>query len=110
MVCMPYVLYNYIHKPLLNIFTAQNLDYIVPINDYVLFTAGLTGDDCRQCVVVDIMNDAIYEGDDQMFSMIVNGGDLGCSSSINNIASVQIIEDANDGNYIYKSLISLKCI
>ncbi len=62
-----------------------------------MFSAGLTGVDCRQCIVVTIVNDAAYEGDDDQFSVVVTSVGLGCSTSANSLATVYITENGDDG-------------
>ncbi len=64
----------------------------------MVFEAGLTGDGCIQCLDITIMNDTIYEGDDQRFSVVGSNVSLGCVFSEDDIATVYITENPEDGN------------
>ncbi len=76
-----------------------NDDY-VPLGTSVVFEAGLTGDGCIQCLDITIMNDTIYEGDDQRFSVVGSNVGLGCVFSENDTATVYIMENPEDGTLL----------
>ncbi len=65
----------------------------------MVFEAGLTGDGCIQCLDITIMNDTIYEGDDQRFSVVGSNVGLGCVFSEDDTATVYIMENSEDGTY-----------
>ncbi|XP_064390869.1 uncharacterized protein LOC135338715 isoform X3 [Halichondria panicea] len=65
--------------------------------DYeVVFPAGLTGSGCIQCLDIAIMNDAMYEGDGQLFNVSFDENNLNVSFSGDSLATVYILEDASD--------------
>ncbi len=89
----------------------------------MVFEAGLTGDGCIQCLSIAIVNDTVYEGDDQRFSVMGGNVGLGCVFSADDTATVYITENPEDGTsmhiatsvvfeaeMIYIGYINLSCI
>ncbi len=72
-----------------------------PLGTSVVFEAGLTGDGCIQCLSIAIVNDTVYEGDDQWFSVMGGNVSLGCVFSVDNTATVYITENLEDGMYCH---------
>ncbi len=81
------------------LFSGINNDYD-PSSTSVVFEAGLTGDGCIQCLDIAIVNDTIYEGDDQWFSVIGGNVGLGCIFSADDTATVYIMENPEDGTLL----------
>ncbi len=63
----------------------------------MVFEAGLTGDGCIQCLDIAIVNDTVYEGDDQWFSVMGGNVGLGCVFSADDTATVYITENLENG-------------
>ncbi len=82
-----------------------------PLGTSVVFEAGLTGD-CIQCLSIAIVNDTVYEGDDQWFSVVGSNVGLGCVFSADNTATVYITENPEDGTllllYYYRTYVTSK--
>ncbi len=71
-----------------------------PLGTFVVFEAGLTGDGCIQCLSIAIVNDTVYEGDNQWFSVVGSNVDLGCVFSADDTATIYIMENPEDGTLL----------
>ncbi len=89
----------HVHTLLHALFSGINDDYD-PSSTSVVFEAGLTGDGCIQCLSIAIVNDTVYEGDDQRFSVMGGNVGLGCVFSADNTATVYITENPEDGTLL----------